>query len=379
MKWSWKLSRVAGIGIYVHWTFLLLVAWIVVVHLRIDAGERALRDRLVDAVEGVGFMFAVFACVVLHELGHALAARRYGVKTRDITLLPIGGLARLERIPEDPKQELVIAVAGPAVNVGLALLLGAAHVAIGEPFIETTGSMVEFPFLVRLTIVNVVLVAFNLLPAFPMDGGRVLRALLARTMDYARATQTAASIGQATAILFGIAGILFNPFLLFVALFVYLGAEAEAQAVQLRAIFKGFRVGDAMMIDFQTLAETDTLGAAADLLLAGTQHDFPVMADGRIIGVLTRRDLFRGLAELGRDALVGDIMHRDWAPLDASEPLEKAVAHMRQLDRKTLPVVRNRQLVGLITLENVGEWIMVQSALHHTTAEPASGILNDRS
>ena len=206
MKWSWKLVEVAGIGVYVHATFLLLIGFVGLSHWR--------QGQTVDAVlGGVGFILALFACVVLHEFGHALMARRYGIKTRDITLYPIGGVARLERMPDDPRQELRVALAGPAVNVVLATALFAALQLAGlwRPLGElsvTTGSFLE-----RLMIVNILLATFNMLPAFPMDGGRVLRALLATRMEYTRATQIAATLGQSTALVFGLVGFFSNPFL----------------------------------------------------------------------------------------------------------------------------------------------------------------------
>ncbi len=222
MKWSWKLVDIAGIGVYMHATFLLLIGWVVLIHWM--QGQ-----SLSQTLEGVAFILALFLCVVLHELGHALTAKKYGIRTRDITLLPIGGLARLERMPDDPKQELWVALAGPAVNVVIAAGLSVWLDLVGS--FETLGglSLLEWPFLARLMAVNVLLVAFNMVPAFPMDGGRVLRAILATRMDYTKATEIAASLGQAIALLFGFVGFFTNPFLMFIALFVWIGAGQEAK------------------------------------------------------------------------------------------------------------------------------------------------------
>ena len=234
MKWSWKIGQFAGIGVYMHATFLLLVGWVAVSHW--------VQARSLEAVlSGVGFILALFACVVAHEYGHALTARHYGIRTKDITLLPIGGVARLERMPDDPRQELWVALAGPAVNVVIAAALFAWLVATDtfSPLAEL--SVAQGSFLERLMVVNAGLVLFNLLPAFPMDGGRVMRALLATRMEYTRATQLAANVGQGMALLFGFLGLIGNPFLLFIAFFVWIGAAQEASMVQMKSALGGAR------------------------------------------------------------------------------------------------------------------------------------------
>jgi Zn-dependent protease/predicted transcriptional regulator len=352
MKWSWKLGRIAGIKIQVHWTFSILIAWIVLMHAL--HGADALR-----VVLGVLLVLAVFACVVLHELGHALTARRFGISTRDITLLPIGGVARLERMPDDPKQELLVAVAGPAVNAVIAGLLFGGLAAAGAMRPASDVAVVGGNVAVQLMWINV----FNLLPAFPMDGGRVLRALLAYRLDYVAATRVAAGVGQGMAVLFGLIGLFSNPFLVFIAIFVYLGAQAEAQHVETRSALEGVTAGDAMMTEFRSLHADDRLTRAIDELLAGAQQDFPVLKDERLVGLLARNDLVKALKERRGDAAVGDVMNRECFAVAVDEPLHRALSQMRSERSATLPVVRDGSLVGILTLENVGELMMVNSAL----------------
>ena len=357
MKWSLKLGTVAGIGIYVHWTFALLIGWIFFAYL--SAGQSA-----VMAAKGAGFILAIFGCVVLHELGHATAAKRFGIRTRDITLLPIGGLARLERMPEKPLQEFIVALAGPAVNVVIAaVIFGYLTVIRGDGEMLDV-QLLQGNFLARLMWVNAFLVVFNLLPAFPMDGGRVLRALLATSMDYRRATRIAARVGQGMAILFGIAGLFGNPFLLFIALFVFLGAQAESDMVGIQFFMRGQQVRDAMITRFRTLTPEATLDDAVRELLAGSQQDFPITTGEKLEGVLLRNDLIKALAEGGRHLSVREAMHNDCAVVDADESLRAAFDKMRQNGCSMLPVMEHGQLAGLITLEHLGEWMMISQAAH---------------
>ncbi|HXG30549.1 MAG TPA: site-2 protease family protein [Thermodesulfobacteriota bacterium] len=356
MKWSWKLGEVAGIGVYIHATFLLIVLWVVLSHWMQGQG-------LTNAIIGVAFVLTIFGCVLLHELGHALTAKRYGIRTRDITLLPIGGVARLERMPDDPRQELWVALAGPAVNVVISGVLYIWLETINgfEPISQlgvTRGSFAE-----RLMVVNVFLVLFNMIPAFPMDGGRVLRAALAMRMDYTRATQIAATLGQAIAFLFGFIGLFTNPFLLFIALFVWIGAAQEAGITQIRSALGGIPVSRAMITDFRTLSASDPLARAVELILSGSQQDFPVMEDGRVVGILTQADLLVALAKHGQGIEVREVMRRDFQVVDSSEMLEMVFTRLQTSDCHTLPVTRNGQLVGILTMDNIGEFIRIQTAL----------------
>jgi Zn-dependent protease/CBS domain-containing protein len=369
MKWSLKIGTLTGIELRIHVTFLLLLGWVGAAHW--------IAGKSVDAAfNGMASILALFGCVLLHELGHSLAARRYGIPTRDITLLPIGGVARLERMPEKPAQELWVSLAGPAVNVAIAAVLfvwlsithswaplGQMHVASG-------------PFLERLLIANVWLVLFNLIPAFPMDGGRVLRALLASRMEYVRATQIAAGIGQGLALVFGLIGLFGNPMLLFIALFVWIGASQEASATQMKAAMAGTPIRAAMLTDFRQLDGGDTLGDAVRLILEGSQQDFPVMDGGRIAGILTRSDLLVALAQHGPDYPVTSTMRRDFLTTDYTEMLEVAFQRLQECNCHTMPVIHDGHLAGLLTMDNLGEYFLIQAALKKRDGRPrpASGL-----
>jgi Zn-dependent protease len=356
MKWSIKLGRYAGIDVYMHVTFLLLISWVALVHWR--QGQ-----SLMAALAGVAFILAVFLCVVLHEFGHALTARRYGIKTRDIILLPIGGVARLERLPTNPLQELWVALAGPAVNVVIAagLFFWLKVTASFEPLQGLT--LTAGPFLERIMAVSLFLVAFNMIPAFPMDGGRVLRAVLATRKEYSRATQIAASIGQGIAVLFGFIGLFYNPLLLFIAFFVWIGASQEASMAQINSAIGGIPVQQAMMTDFKTLHKNDSLDRAIELTLAGSQKDFPVLDNGRIEGVLTQSDLLKALSAREHHPTVTTAMQRRFVTVDSLEMIETAFAKLKDCNCHTLPVMLNGQLAGLLTMDNVGEYMRIQSAL----------------
>ncbi len=356
MRWSARLGTFAGIKVYVHFTFLILLAWVGLIHWQAHRNIAAV-------VEGIGFILALFVCVVLHEYGHALTARRFGIATRDITLLPIGGVARLERMPEDPRQELLVAAMGPAVNVVIAAILFG--------FLQLTGrwqglegvSLLQGSFLGRLMVVNLFLVGFNLLPAFPMDGGRMLRGFLALRMDYVRATQVAAHLGQGFALLFGLIGLFYNPFLIFIALFVWIGAAQESAMTQMKSALSGIPLERAMITDFRTLSPEDPLSQAVELLIAGSQQDFPVIRDGRVEGVLCRADLIAALARQGTGGTVAEAMRREVPTADASEMIEVAFQRLQGKSCPTIPVLRRGKLVGILTMENVGEFVSVQAAL----------------
>jgi len=356
MKWSWKIGRLAGVELRIHATFLLLLGWV--------GASHWLRGQSLDsALAGVGFILALFACVLLHELGHALAARKYGIGTRNITLLPIGGVARLERMPEKPGQELWVALAGPAVNVVIAAVLFAWLILTHSLAPLGEIGVAAGPFVERLWLANMWLVLFNLIPAFPMDGGRVLRAVLASRMEYVKATQIAAGVGQALAFVFGFIGLFANPMLLFIALFVWIGASQEASATQMKSALSGTPIQAAMLTDFRELGPGDTLADAVRLVLQGSQQDFPVVEQRRVTGILTRAELLVALAEHGPDHPVSAVMAREFLVADCTEMLETAFQRLQECECHTMPVVHEGRLVGLLTMDNLGEYFLIQAAM----------------
>ncbi len=357
MAWSISLGRIAGTEVRIHLTFFLLIAWIA-----IAAG---LRGGQPEAIDAVVFVLAIFACVVAHEFGHVLAARRYGIGTRDITLLPIGGVANIARMPEKPGQELVIALAGPAVNVVIVLVLVTLFGANLDPArLETAAAGQNVDFVTRLAYVNVILVVFNMIPAFPMDGGRVLRALLSYRLNRALATRIAARIGQAAAFGLGFLGLFGNPLLVFIALFVFLAASHERYAVEFSEATKGVAMRQAAITAFTTLDTQATVGQAAQALLSTTQREFPVTdGGGRLRGVLTRDGMIRALAATGPDTPVLEAMERDVATVNSRAPLADAVEKLQSTGKPLVGIVDDDdRVVGMITLENLAEYMMVSEA-----------------
>ena len=362
-KWSWRVGRIAGIDLYVHATFPLLFAWIA-----LNAAGAGANARTVVAT--LALTLAVFVIVVLHEGGHALTARRFGIRTRDITLLPIGGIARLERMPREPREELLIAITGPLVNIVLAGLLYSVLALTGVTSVraelEKAATAVTLTSAVaQLLAINIWLAAFNLLPAFPMDGGRVLRAIIAaRTRDYAKATVKAARVGRVFALIFALVGIfaLESPILALIAVFIWMAGTSEAIAVQTSAILEHVPVSDVMSTDFRTLSPADSLARAADLTIEGFQQDFPVIADGTLVGLLTRRDLLKGLTDRGRDSTVAEAMQRQFSTATADEQANSALERLSGIRSAAMPVMRGDALVGVVTSENVAEFLSLQAA-----------------
>jgi Zn-dependent protease len=340
--------RLFGVPIRLHFTFLLLLIFLVF----IGIGERQ------SGASTAIYILALFGSVLLHELGHALVARRFGIKTLEIVMFPIGGVARPERAPK-AHEELWIALAGPAVNFliagGIALWFWReqALLPMTELLKPTDANLAQ-----RIGVGNLLLGLFNLLPAFPMDGGRVLRSLIARWRTEEEATRIAAATGQFLAIGMGLAGLLTGNFMLvFIALFVYLGAGQEGATARGRILTIGFAARDAMVTDFRTLEHGATIEEAGQLLLATSQHDFPVMHGGSVVGLLTRQSLIRAMLTQGPNGYVAGAMDREFVRVPPDMNLSEAYAATNGV---CALVMDGDNLLGLLTSENFSEFLMLR-------------------
>lgn len=359
MKGVLKLGSIAGIKIEVHWTFTLLLIWVAIIEMQQGANlERILLNE--------ALIIVLFFCVVLHELGHALTAKKFDINTKKIMLLPIGGLATLERMPKKPAQELLVAIAGPAVNVIIALLL--ALVIPIRSYFGLDGAALEAllytptleNFLFYLFIANVMLVVFNLIPAFPMDGGRVLRALLTFKMGRVNATEVAAALGQAMAILFFVIGLMVNPFLILIAFFIFFGAYGENKMVRQNSLLEGHSVKEATLTNITLLSPKNNVQDVIDLTLAGTEKDFVVVENEQILGVVTQKDVIK-YAKTPK-VLVKDIMNKDAKTIDAATEIIKVLELMASEKRNFFPVTVKNELIGAVDMTNISEFILVESA-----------------
>jgi Zn-dependent protease len=356
MRSSVRIGTFADIKVYIHSSFALLLLFLGFLFWRKGNGFYSI-------LEGMLFILALFGCVLLHEFGHALTAKKYGIKTKDIVLLPIGGVARLERMPEKPLQELWVALAGPMVNLVIAfiLMVGLRASQTLEPLQILTVTI--GPFVERVMSANIFLALFNMLPSFPMDGGRVLRALLALRLDYARATHYATTLGQGMAILFGILGFFVNPMLLLIAIFVWFGAAQEATLAKMKSSMDHITVKDATVTQFATLRPSDPLKRAVDLTLATAQKDFPVVENGEIKGMVVQNALFESLQTRDEQTPVSEIMVNDFLSADDFDMLETAFLKLKSCNCQTLPVIRNGLLIGLLTMDNVDEFLKIKTAM----------------
>lgn len=361
MKWSLNLGRITGIDIFVHWTFIILIIWIFFSHISMGHGWE-------QSLMGVLFILVLFACVLLHELGHALAGKRFGVKTKNIVLLPIGGVANMEKIPEQPKQELWVALAGPAVNLVIAIVLFfILQQSGGMPnMLDMETHMSSSNFLFNLFIVNIILAVFNLIPAFPMDGGRVLRALLALKFNRTKATEIAAHTGQFLAIIFVLIGLFSNVWLVFIGLFVFIGAGAESNFEATRSILSKYKVVDVLMKHYIALAAHEPINRAVEKLLNGQEKEFLIIDNNKLSGFITRNEIIDGLNQLGGSAPLDNVVRKDFLQLSPDMKLDKAYELMLKRGISFSPVFQDGELIGVLNTENIIEMIMVNKALSHS-------------
>jgi len=356
MKYSLYLGRISGIRISVHWTFMLLIIWII--YSGVTSGW-----NVAEISWYIVFVLVIFGCIVLHELGHALAARRYQIKTRDITILPIGGVAHLESIPEKPKEELVVALAGPLVNVAIvAILLPFVSIPDSIDEMDSVGPIGTENFLMKVVGVNVLLAVFNMIPAFPMDGGRVLRALLGFKLPHPKATRIAASIGQILAMAFLVYGFYsFNPFLIIIGFFIFVGAQQEAVYSRSKSLLEGYTVNDVLMDEVPLIDEHAQLKEVASRLVHTDHKNFVVTRDGKAVGILTRDEIIKGLRDHGENAPLQEVKDSEMTVLSRDMPLEEAWNIMRQKGKSAMAVMTNGQLDGIVDAENVAEFVMIRT------------------
>lgn len=346
MKWSFKLFTLFGIPVKIHITFFLLLLFTAVVPGGVMGGFTGL--------SGVGIVALIFTCVLIHEFSHSLVARRYSIPVQDITLLPIGGVARIDEVPDNPRQEIVISLAGPLASFALAIvfyLIG--KYADGYPAHPTSLWSVLFQ-------INTMLGLFNVLPAFPMDGGRALRAFLAMKMNWLKATRIAVTIGQLFAMLLFFAGIYLSWWLSLIAVFIYLGAEGEERMAETRMALASVPVSQSMLTSWQSVAPSDTIDAVMAKISHSLQWDFPVMEEGRLVGILPKDEIFKALPDKPRDTRVSEIMLRDFYWTTEDMPLDELAKRMSDSGVSLVPILRDGELKGLLSLEQLGRFQMMR-------------------
>ncbi len=356
MRWTYGIGRLAGLDIRIHVTFPILIGWVA---LSAWAAEPSAANVLAE----VSAVLLLFAGVVLHEMGHALTARRRGIGTRDITLLPIGGVARLERMPERPRDEIVIAIAGPAVSFAIAGILGAVIAAGGGSLSPAVAFGPDGSILQRVAAQNLILGLFNLLPAFPMDGGRVLRAALGARIGLLKATRIAAGIGRMLAVGLAFVGLAGNPFLMILALFLWIGGGLELADLETRQLIGDLPASAAMVTNFASLSRTDPLERAVELTLAGSQRHYPVMEGDRLIGILTQAGLLSGLAARGGNSPVADSMVAPPELIGPTDALAGVFARLQSLPEGVAPVGYGNGITGLIDRDNLIDLLKIRGAV----------------
>ncbi len=371
MKWSFKVGSVFGIELRVHITFFLILAYAAYIW-----GSRY-GEGAAGAVYGSIVILALFVCVVIHELSHSRLAQYFGGEVSSITLLPIGGVSMMKKMPEEPTRELLVSLVGPLSNVVIAILLIPLLYLIPNPVDGAFGAFSRLGagnadvligisaqgFISYMFFINLLLAVFNLLPAFPLDGGRVFRSILAERMSYMKATRTAVVVGQVFAFILGIIGIFtLNIIFIIIAVFIYMGAEQEGAGAEMKSTLARLKVGQAITRSMKTVAPDDRLGTVVNMVMHEFQEDFPVVSGGELAGVLTRANLINGLHSLGPDGLVSQAMEKDFPVVSVDAPFSDVYEKMNERRIKAVPVLENGRLLGMVTLEHLSEVFMLLTA-----------------
>ncbi len=365
MKWSFKVARVFNIDLRIHITFFLIIAYAAFIWGSVYGQGWS------GAVYGAFLISVLFICVVIHELCHSRMAQHYGADVASITLLPIGGVSLLKNMPDEPSKEFWVTIVGPFSNLVIAALLGIVYIfipgkvdsATSEEFVNVLTGISLQGFFLYMLIINVLLAVFNLLPAFPLDGGRVLRSLLAQRMPYVRATRIAVTTGQVFAFVLGITGLLIGAWLwIIIAIFIYMGAESEGAGAEMKTVLSSLTVGQAVEDGTRTLTPGQSLGDVVGIVLHSFQEDFPVVEEGKLVGVLTRANLISGLHSLGPDAPVSRAMEKEFPVVDAGAPFSEVYEKMNSSGIKAVPVLDSGKLMGVVTLAHMSEVFMLLSS-----------------
>jgi Zn-dependent protease len=358
MRGATKILTIRGINIFVHWTFLFLISWVVLVNARVGNNIPALGWSLI-------FILAVFACIALHELGHALMASGYGIKAKNVVLLPIGGIASIEKFPDNPKQELMISLAGPMVNIVIAALL-LPLIQPYTPFWEyRTGASITHghDFLYNLHVANVGLALFNLIPAFPLDGGRILRALLGLRTNYVRATAIAAYVGKIIALGFIVTGILFTNFILpLIGIFIILSAGMEEYYLRLKSLVKGIKLKELLMYDYNSLQSNTTVKEAASVLMNNHSKYYVVMEGANPIGSVNRMEIIKAIAEKNYEEPIGNLVRKELTCFDSDQPVDSVLEKLADNDERIYPVMDHKQFAGVINFNHLIEYLLIHKA-----------------
>jgi len=354
MRWSVPIGRVFGITLRLHVTFLIFLAFI---------GYGGLvEEGWGGAAWAVALFSSIFACIGLHELGHSVVAQQLGVQVKSITLLPIGGVAALRNIPENPWHEIAITLAGPMVNAGIAAaLLPVTGLPTHILFVVMPRDIHEF--LLNLAQANITLFLFNFIPAFPMDGGRLLRAMLALVLPYRRATAIAATVGQGLAILFILAGLKFSFWLVIIGMFIFMGAEGEERVVRMRSLLHDLDVEEVMSPDFVVLRPNTSVGEGLRMVYQTGQDDFPVMDGDRLVGLVSRAAMVETANKIGAEIVVAEVMDADMPVVSPQDKVARVYEEMMSDGRTSFAVVDGGRVVGLLGPENVSRYLLVQSSL----------------